>query len=314
MTISNPGQRPDRAVLGALLIIGSVFLMSLQDAIIKYASTDLPLWQIYVLRSVIAIPGIFTLVAARSRISEPLFRSFGRWTLLRSLFLVMMYLCIYASVPVLDLSTIAAAFYTAPLFITLLSALLIGEPVSWRGWLAIALGFLGVLIILQPGTNAFRAIAVLPVFAGLSYAFAAIITRSKCSNEAPATLALSLNLALLITGVMASLVILLWYPTQAQIEVYPFLFKNWVRLWILEWALISLLAVLIVGIGVGLAAAYQAAPPVIISAFDYSYLIFATVWGYVIFSETPDTYSLVGMLFISGAGFLIVAGQFSWGR
>lgn len=314
MTISNPGQRPDRAVLGALLIIGSVFLMSLQDAIIKYASTDLPLWQIYVLRSVIAIPGIFTLVAVRSRISEPLSRSFGRWTLLRSLFLVMMYLCIYASVPVLDLSTIAAAFYTAPLFITLLSALLIGEPVSWRGWLAIALGFLGVLIILQPGTNAFRAIAVLPVFAGLSYAFAAIITRSKCSNETPATLALSLNLALLITGVMASLAILLWHPTQAQIEVYPFLLKNWVRLGISEWAFISLLAVLIVGIGVGLAAAYQAAPPVIIAAFDYSYLIFATVWGYVIFSETPDTYSLAGMLFISGAGFLIIAGQFSRGR
>lgn len=309
MSTLRTGQRPDRAVLGAALIVGSVFLMSLQDAIIKYASTDLPLWQIYVLRSLIAIPAIIGLAAVRSGISELLSRSLTPWPLLRSVFLVLMYLCIYAGVPVLDLSTIAAAFYTGPLFITLLSALLIGEPVSSRGWFAVALGFLGVLIILQPGTSAFTAIAVLPVLAGLFYAFAAIVTRSKCSDETPVTLAFSLNFALLIAGGVASFAILLWQPTQAQIEIYPFLLKNWVYLGISEWVFVNLLATLIVGIGLGLAAAYQTAPPVIIATFDYSYLIFATIWDYTIFFKAPDAYTISGMLLISAAGFLIIASK-----
>lgn len=310
MTAFAPQVRPDRALLGIALIVGSVFLMSLQDAIIKYASVDLPLWQIYVLRGAIAVPALLVVIAARRARSLPLAqlvrRSLAPWTLARALLLVAMYVAIYAAVPVLDLATIAAAFYTGPLFITLLSALLLGEPVGRRGWVAVAIGFAGVLAILRPGTAAFSGLAILPVLAGLFYALAAIITRSRCRSEPVLVLAMSLNLALLATGLAASLALAVWAPGSDLIAVSPFLLGGWVGVGSAEWGVVAALAALIVGIAIGLAAAYQAAPPVTVATFDYSYLIFATFWGYAIFSQVPGPPTILGMVLIAGAGLLVI--------
>ncbi len=66
------------------------------------------------------------------------------------------------------------------------------------------------------------------------------------------------------------------------------------------------LAELLVGIAIGLATAYQAAPPVVVATFDYSYLIFATLWGYAIFSQLPDAPTILGMMLIAGAGLLVI--------
>jgi len=73
-----------------------------------------------------------------------------------------------------------------------------------------------------------------------------------------------------------------------------------------EWNLIAVLALLIAGIGMGLAKAYQSAPPSIIATFDYSYLIFAVFWSLVIFSETPDIPTILGMCLIAAGGLLTI--------
>jgi drug/metabolite transporter (DMT)-like permease len=180
--------------------------------------------------------------------------------------------------------------------------------VGRKGWLAITIGFIGVLIILRPGADAFTAFAILPVFSGFLYACAAIITRVKCQNDRPTRLAVSLNIVLLVTGLLASCVIVLWNPAEAQIAVYPFLLGNWVELGLWEGAFIGFLTLLMIGIGLGLAGAYQSAPPAVIASFDYSYLIFAAVWSYTIFAEPPDVYSVTGMVLITTAGMLAIHG------
>ncbi|SME91709.1 EamA-like transporter family protein [Tistlia consotensis] len=300
-------RRPDRVARGAALIVGSVFLMSLQDAVIKYASADLPLWQLWLLRGLLALPALIAVAALRRPAPRSsLARALGGWPLLRAGLLVLMYLCLYAAVPVLSLSTVAAGFYTGPLFITLLSAVLLGEPVGRRGWLAVALGFTGVLVVLRPGGDAFAWPTLLPVLAGLFYACAAVATRGRCRDAAPVVLALALNLALLAAGLLAGLALALWRPTPAEAAISPFLFGSWAVMGAADWGLIGLLALLIVGIGIGLAAAYQAAPPVIVATFDYSYLIFAAAWSYGLFDEPPDGPTVAGTLMIAGAGLLVV--------
>lgn len=296
--------RPDRVVFGAMLIVGAVFLMALQDAIIKYASTDLTLWQIYVLRSLIAIPVLAIIARRCGQGPMVLTRSLARWTMLRAALLVAMYVSLYAAIPVLPLAVLAAGFYTAPLFIALLSALLIGEPVRLSGWLALATGFAGVLFILKPGTAAFTPMVLLPVLSGLLYAVAAILARSKCRDEAPLTLAMSLNIVLLLAGALASVALAIWPSDDGT--VLPFLSGPWVRMGVQAWTLVVVLAVLIVGIGLGLAAAYQVARPAVIATFDYSYLIFSSLFGYVLFAEVPDAATLVGMALIGGAGLLVI--------
>lgn len=304
MTTSTVTSRPDNPVTGACLIVFAVFLMALQDAVIKYASSDLTLWQLYVLRSSLALPALAVIAGLRPNTRAALAAATARWVTLRSCLLVLMYVSLYAAIPVLPLSTLAAGFYTGPLFIAMLSAMLIGEPVNTRGWLAVATGFSGVLLIIRPGTEEFSPLVLLPILSGLFYALAAIVTRDRCQQDTPVALAISLNLVLLVTGAAVSLVLLAWQPGPTLLP--PFLSGTWAAMTVREWALVTVLAVLIVGIGVGLAAAYQSARPVIIATFDYSYLIFSTIFGFVLFAETPDLITVIGMGLIAGAGLIVV--------
>ncbi len=304
MAASTAESRPDNAIKGACLIVFAVFLMALQDAIIKYASSDLTLWQLYVLRSLLALPVLVLIAGLKHHTKTTLAAATGHWVTLRSCLLVMMYVSLYAAIPVLPLATLAAGFYTGPLFIAILSAVLIGEPVGARGWLAVATGFAGVLMIIRPGTGDFSLLVLLPVLSGLFYALAAILTRDRCRHDTPVALAISLNLVLLATGAVVSLALLVWQPSGMLFP--PFLAGSWTAMTWREWALIIVLAALIVGIGVGLAAAYQSARPVIIATFDYSYLIFSTIFGFVIFAETPDLQTVIGMGLIALAGLVVV--------
>jgi drug/metabolite transporter (DMT)-like permease len=300
-------QRPERVAIGIVTIVVTVLAMSFADAVVKSVSAAFTLWQIYVLRSLIVIPVLILISRAGSRSFRTGWRSSG-WVWLRSLLLALMYVAIYAAVPVLSLSVIAASLYTAPLFIALLSALLIGEPVGLRRWAGIAIGFAGVLLILRPAAEGFTALALIPVAAALLYAMAAIITRSKCVEEAPMTLALGLNLALLGVGTIASLALSYWRPMMPAASAYPFLFGTWGALEPRSWAVLALLAALMLGISLGLAKAYQSAPAAIIATFDYCYLPFAAFWSYAIFSEPPDLATIGGMVLIAMAGMIVMRG------
>lgn len=307
MTISQVHARPDNTAIGVATIVFAVFLMSLQDAVIKLASSDLSLWQIYVLRSLIAIPLLGAMAVPGRRWSALRPSSFG-WVMARALILVAMYLCIYAAMPLLSLSVVAAAFYTGPLFIAVMSAVMIGERVGPGRWIAVCIGFAGVLVILRPGTDGFTPLVLLPVLSGLFYALAAITTRTKCPQEPPLALAIALNVALLMTGAMASIAIAVWDPSAVQTAAYPFLLSPWIAMGSFEWAVIGSLAILIVGIGISLARAYQIASPVTVAAFDYSYLVFAVIWSLLLFAETPDLATVFGMVLIALGGLLVLRG------
>lgn len=294
----------EQPVLGVAVIVVTVFAMAFADTIVKYVSSHMPLWQVFVVRSLIAVPAIGAVAFFGSfRNFRPI--SLG-WTMLRSLLLVMMYIAIYAGVPVLSLSTIAASLYTGPLFITLFSAILIGEPVGRGRWVAIVLGFIGVLFIIRPGSDAFSLAALIPVAAAVFYAIAAVITRTKCADERPIVLALGLNYTLLMVGTVATIGLAALNLSPESQSIYPFLIGNWVPMASREWAVVTILAFLIVGIGVGLAKAYQVGPPAVIATFDYSYLIFAAFWSYAFFGDLPDKFTVTGIALILCSGFLVL--------
>jgi drug/metabolite transporter (DMT)-like permease len=297
--------RQENIAMGVIVIILTVFAMSTADAVIKYVSSTFPLWQIYVVRSLVVIPVLsaFALFFPRPALIKSMATG---WSFLRGVLLALMYIAIYAAIPVLSLSTIAASLYTAPLFIALFSGLLIGEPVGPRRWTAIGIGFLGVLVILRPTSDAFSPLALIPVSAAIFYALAAIITRAKCPDEPPVMLALALNFSLLAVGAMATAAIVLWQPNAAEAAFYPFLLGYWVAMGPREWTIIAVLAALMVAISLGLAKAYQSAPPTVIATFDYSYLPFSVLWSFAVFAQPPDAPTIIGMLMIAGAGLLVV--------
>ncbi len=294
--------RPENTTLGVALIVGSVFLMTLADALVKLVSADLTLWQIYVGRSLVSIPVLAVLMFWRG---IGLWPKAPGWAYLRAALLVLMWIVYYASLPILNLSVAAVALYTSPLLIALFSALLIGEPVGPQRWIAIVMGFVGVLTILRPGTDAFSWFMLLPILGAVFYAFAMILTRSKCLDETPFALALALNVSLMAAGVVMTGLLWALDLTPAESSAYPFVLAPWAVMAAREWGVVSLLGGLIAVYSTGVAKAYQSAAPTIVGTFDYAYLIFAAVWGFVLFSETPDTATVTGMALIAAAGILV---------
>lgn len=277
---------------GVLAILATVFAMALTDAIIKLSSSGMTLWQIWILRSVIVVP--ILLVATKGRVFPP----GAPWIIARSVALVVQYLCLYAVLPLIDLALAGAAFYTAPFFIVGLSALVLGNPITLRHWLASAVGFAGLLLIVRPFAAAFTPLVLMPIAAALFYAIAAILTRAKCADTPALILALWLNIICLAFGLaIGALRGLIPAPDWAG-----FIFGPWHSMGRSDWAMILALCVLIIGIAIGLARAYQSPRPEVIATFDYSYMIFVVFWGYVFFAEVPDLWTLAGMALISAGG------------
>ena len=296
--------RPQRTALGIVIILASVLTMAFADAVVKLVSADLTVWQVFVARSLVAVPILIVLLAV-SGIGLSL--RAPAWALLRSGLLVLTWLAFYASLPVLSLSVAAVAVYTNPIITALLSAALIGEPVTGRQWSGVLLGFLGVVAILKPGTDAFSWFTLLPILAAAFYSLAMVLTRSKCQDEAPLTLALTLHGAFLVTGLVATLLLAsLGLDAESQ-AAFPFLLADWAPMGLREWGLMALLGVLSAAYFVGVARAYQIAAPSIIATFDYAYLVSAALWGFVFFAERPDLLTIGGMILITAAGLLVAA-------
>ncbi len=293
---------PDRTALGIGLILGSVLIMAFADAVVKLVSADLTVWQVFAARSGLALPVMAALAIAtgmRVRLRTPL------WSFVRSTLLVLTWLAFYASLPVLSLSVAAVAVYTNPIITALLSAVLIGEPVSRRQWGGVLLGFLGVVAILKPGTDAFSWFTLLPLLAALFYSLAMVLTRSKCRDEAPFALALALHGTFLATGLIAILLLALIGLNAGTMAAYPFLLGGWAPMGVREGGLMALLAALSVAYFMGVARAYQIAAPSTVATFDYAYLVSAALWGFVFFAETPDFLTIGGMALITVAGLAV---------
>ena len=298
--------RPDRIMLGITLMIISVFMMSIQEALFKYFSSDLSLWQIFTLRGLLALFILSLLILLKGLRRQVWIEALGKWPLLRSLYMTMMFISMYASIPFLSLSTAAAGMYSAPIFVALMSAYLIREAVGITGWVAIVMGFTGVLVILQPGADAFSLWALCPVLGGFFYALANITTRSKCQRVSLPALSLSLNLTLFSAGVIFSFVTIIILPNSEITHSFPFILGVWAAMGVSEWVLVILLAVLVVIIGMSVAGAYQSAPPTTVATFDYCYLIFMAFWDYLIFDTPPNQNTIIGIVLIITAGILIV--------
>ena len=294
-------QGSDNIALAVGAILVTVFALSLGDALIKQVSAGFVLWQIFVVRSLLAVPVLLLVILVFAKNASLIPIQLG-WTSVRSLMLVFMWIAYYVSLPHLQLSVAAAAYYTLPLFITLFSAVFVGERISKLGWLAVGIGFLGVLLILRPKAEEFNAYALLPLVSAMLYALAMILTRTKCQTEHPLTLSLVLNIYFVLTGAVAATMISMFVGPDRN----GFLLAPWTPMEAEQWTAMCLLAAAILIGSIGAAIAYQKGPSSMVGTFDFAYVGFAVLWGLVFFAEVPDIVSIAGMLMIVAAGVLSV--------
>lgn len=280
-----------RTGFAVVAVIIAVLTLSLGDAIIKATGLDLPLWQMYILRSALVLPPLWWL--ARRNGSRPFGSLF--WVVIRSALLVAMWLSYYSALPLMPLSLAAAAYYTSPILITVVASVLTRRWPAPRVLFAILMGFAGVVLILRPDASGFELATLLPLLAAFLYACAMVLTARKCRNDDPFALALALNVAFIVAGACLGLF---------SGEDGSFIFGAWQRLDLRLLGIVAALAAVILVGSVGAAIAYQNGPPATVAAFDYSYLIFSLIWGAIFFGEQPGALSLAGIVVIVLAGFL----------
>lgn len=206
--------------------------------------------------------------------------------LIRSAFLFGATLCFFNAFKHLPLAESVAIFEIAPLIITGLSVLVLGEKVGWRRILAVSTGLLGALIIIRPGSEVFSWAALYPVGAALCFACYSIATRFLSGGEPALT---SFVYTALIGTIAASVMVPFVWETPAM-EHVP----------------------MMVGLGlVGgaghylLIAALALAPASVVAPFSYIGLLFAVGIGVVVFGEVPDLMTAFGALVIVGAGLYV---------
>ena len=300
----------NRDLGAAAIILTAVLLMTIADAMIKAFMGDFGLWQLFLTRAPFALAllvGPAAVLPARNwRLRSAWAALCDPWVSLRSVLIVLMYLFMYMSFPYLKLAVMGAAFFIAPIFTALMAALFLKDRVGLRGWLGVALGFIGVMVVSRPGTSVFQPAIFLPVIAGLCYSFAAVLTRAKLRQSNTLGVALSLNLILMILSGLLVLGLNFAPPPAAWVEHSPFMLRPWAPMAGQDWAAIVVMAVLVCGITVLLALSYQVGRTVLVATLEYSYLIYAGVIGFVFLGEVLDGFSLLGMAILVTAGVLVV--------
>ena len=290
--------------IAAALMVTALSLLSLQDAIIKLTSSDMSIWQFQFLRSgfnlTLLFGGLMLFGGARALPPKRLFA-----VVLRSVFLIGAMGCFFSGVPFLSLSEIAAGLYLFPLIVTLLSRFVLGEKVGVRRLGAVGVGLCGSMLILKPIGGNFEVVSLLPMGAAFFYACMVLTTRKLCREESPVTLACGVAIGFMAVGCIGLLLFEAPERAGAAGAGWPYLLTGWHELSLLLVVVIAMCSVMNLVANICLARAYQTAESSWLAPYDYSYLVFATAWGYVIWGTVPDIYAVLGMCLIAAAGIFI---------
>ena len=183
----------------------------------------------------------------------------------------------------LALAEATALIFVAPFFITVMSALFLGEKVGWQRWLAVVAGFLGVLVIIRPSGEAFQMISLLPVATALVYALLMLSARWVDTRESVWTLLLYLTGAG--TLLSAPIVPFVWIPVRPE--------DFWLFVWIAIFGTAGITM---------MTQAFRQAPAIVVAPLDYTGLLWATLFGWFIWRERHDAMTIIGAAIIVASG------------
>jgi drug/metabolite transporter (DMT)-like permease len=268
-----------------LFLLAGVFLTGL-DTTAKYLVRDhslfLVVWARYAGQMAVVTPFAWHRAGASFWRTRHL-----RMQLVRSLCLVAATCCFFFGLRFLPLAEASAITFLAPIVIVVLSQPLLGEKPTRVRWAAVALGFAGVLVLMRPGSSVLHPAAALLVAAAVFNALYQLLTRRVTGDSVYTTLFYS--------AVVGAVGFTLAVPFALESSVQrPF----------------DVGLLLTMGVLAGLAhwlltRAYLIAPASLLTPFTYLQLLWATLFGYIVFAQLPDRWSALGMLIIVGSGVLL---------
>lgn len=293
---------PDRTLFAAGLVLVYAMVIGFTDNFVRVIAAEGGLWQFHAMRSVMAWAILLAAAAVfgmRLRPVNP--RAVAARSAIHGLAMVIY----FGALAFLPVAQVAAGLFTAPIFVLLISRFAYGQAIGPVRILAVALGFLGVVLVLGPEAMKGASLAAtVPLLAGGLYALGNIATREWCPHESAETLLGGFFAALGVFGVIGLAVLTLWpqaVPEGAAGFVLrgPVLPSGAFLFWTFVQAAGSLL-----GVGM-MIKAYQMAEASRVSVFEYVILPASAFWGWAIWQERLSLTAALGMGLIAAAGMMI---------
>ena len=270
----------------------------------KLVSVHTSFWQIQTLRSLGNVL-IVILLAATSGGLMLLAPRNTSGVLLRATLLAICMFFFFGGAPHLSVAQMASGLYTYPLFVCLLAGPVLKEKIGvWR-ICSMLLGAAGALLILSPWQAGFSAVQLMPVIAGFFFACNILCLRKLCRGESTLALAFAAGMVFLICGIVGTVLLTLFPLPVEAISAMPFIAIAWpaLTLPIIDFAVVA--SMLNLTGNICMTRAYQTADASLLAPLDFTYLIFATIWGKLIFNQWPSGLPLFGIVLIVTAGVTI---------
>ncbi len=296
---------PSIALAGILLALGGSLLLSVNDMAVKALSGGYPLHEVVLIRALIGMTGVLVVLAATRgpsgigaavRTGQPGMHS------LRVACVLLSNVLYFLGLAALPLADGVAIFFVAPLLITALSVPILGERVGPRRWAAVALGLVGVIVMMRPGADAVRPAALLVLASAFFYALMHVLTRRMGATESAVAMAFWTQTGFIALSLVMGLAIGDGHLAEAASPSLTFLFRAWVWPTPADWPVFLALGVTVTLGGLMLAQAYRTCPPALIAPFEYAAMPMAVLWGVVVFGTWPDAIAWTGIALILGAG------------
>jgi len=294
--------KPDRTLAAAGLILVYAMVIGFTDNFVAVIAGEAGLWQFHFSRTVMAMVLLLALVPVMGLRLRP--RSW-RAVAARSAIHGVAILIYFGALAFLPVAIVAAGLFTAPIFVLLISGLVYGQHIGPFRIAAVALGFLGVILVLGPSALSGASLAaILPVAAGLMYAMGNIATRRWCAGESAETLLAGFFVALGVLGAIGMAVLwLLPLPVPEGADGFLLRGAVWPSGSFLWWTFVQAAGSLL---GVGLMIrAYQIADAGRVSVLEYVILPASAFWTWAIWGDTLSGMAWAGMALIVAAGVLI---------
>ena len=271
-----------KAIIFSLL--GWMFL-PVMDGFAKYLSDDLPILQITWARYFFTVAFVLPIMLLFFK-KQLVWSDKPKLQIFRGLILLSANICFFYAISVISLAKALTLAFIAPLIVTAFSPILLGEKVGFRRWTAVAVGFIGSLIVIRPGFLEFNLASMAALATGFFYGFYLIITRKLSTSDNPL-------LTLLITGMVGALLVSL---------IIPF---YWVKPSLNQWSLMAGIGVFACIGHLFLILSLKYADASKLAPLGYTEIIPNVIIGYYFFSELPDNWTYLGLFIIVLSGLYI---------
>jgi drug/metabolite transporter (DMT)-like permease len=276
--------RQGGTLAGIGLMLAGIFLFCCNDALGKWLLGTYSVWQMLVIRSIAALALLSPLLWREGRAG--IATAPRPWLqLLRVAMSVTESIMFFWAVTYLPLADTVTFYLAAPIYVTALSAIFLREPVGWRRWSAVVVGFIGVLIALRPSAATLTWPALIALTGSVFFSVFLITTRQLRGTSDVVLVSGTFAAMLIVAGAVAPLT---WIAPSAR-----------------DFALMSLLGLVATVAFACINRSLKLAPASVVVPYQYTMIIWAVALGFLVFGDVPDRFTLIGGAIIIAAGLYI---------